>query len=130
MRMTIGFAAALMALAALTAPVPPAEARVNTCERACRVVFTRGGSNCQKKVKAGIKARQKSCKQDFQQTGFSNVQKCRTEARKWGLVLINANCKGARNNACIACCQAGGTKETCAPKSPSGAFIDLAGPLS
>jgi hypothetical protein len=129
MRMTIGFAAALMTFAALTVPVPPAEARVNTCERACRVVFTRGGGNCQKKVKAGIKARQKQCKSDFKQTGFANLQKCRTAAKVWGNVLIKANCKGSGNTACMACCQAGGTKETCAPKSPSGAFVALDGPL-
>ena len=58
MRMTSGFAAALMATFALTASAPPAAAKVDTCARACRVVFSRGGGNCQKKVKAGIKLRQ------------------------------------------------------------------------
>jgi hypothetical protein len=103
-------------------------ARVDPCKRACAVVFKRGGSNCQKKVKSGIKKRQKACRQDFAQTGFSSVQKCRTEARRFGMSLIQT-CKGSRAAACETCCSNGGTKETCAPRSPSGAFLDLAGPL-
>ena len=129
MRMTSGFAAALLGSIALTAWVPPAEAKVDTCARACRVVFSRGGGNCQKKVKAGIRARQKQCKTDAKQTGFASVQKCRTAANVWGQAIIKGVCRGSRIQVCNTCCSNGGTKDTCAPKSPSGAFIDLDGPM-
>jgi hypothetical protein len=130
MRMTIGFAAALMVtFATLTVSVPAAEARVNVCERACRVVFQRGGSNCARKVKAGIRLRQKQCKTDFQSTGFSSRQKCRTAARAYGNAIMKTSC-GSRADSCLNCCRAGGTKESCgAVKSPSGAFVALDGPL-
>ncbi|HZP41034.1 MAG TPA: hypothetical protein VFD84_05935 [Candidatus Binatia bacterium] len=106
-----------------------AVAKVDKCKRRCAVVFTRGGSNCQHKVKNAIRKRQKACKTDFSTTGFASVGKCRTAARTFGVSLIKNVCNGTSKQACLACCASGGTPDVCGPRSPSGAFLDGAGPL-
>ena len=116
-----------VALAVLLTMATQVGAHINPCTRACAVVFTRGRSNCQIKVKASIKKRQKQCKTDF--SGFTSVGKCRSAAAQFGKTLITGVCKGSSKDACLMCCSNGGTKDTCAPRSPSGAFLDLAGPL-